>query len=316
MCPIDNDFVTEQVNEYELVVHKCYMEVNTPFNVAFKTSQSVEKETTGLPYKDKLSEGFHIKCSVDEEVQFYKNDRYSKAHISEAKLKVVSQISDTYPTEFILKSELVSLYITMRRVRNVSLSFMRATGMQLPLSQSSGLIKPFDVSDHIHYNIQKLEEWSGLKYGGPIYESNIYGNSVKIFANRILHHKHLYFIVIDKDNNVFGYYSDREFDKVDDNRSDDKTLMFTLNSNGRCGVSKFVKKNAISVFTSIHRKKEILCECTFKANEDCFCVGMMYSDCSAIKSIDKMFEGVNSNDLIGSDSEDFTAQRLIVVEMK
>ena len=56
-------------------------------------------------------------------------------------------------------------------------------------------------------------------------------------------HSQLYFIVIDSNNNVFGHYHPGFVGHFNvegyDGDHDDGIFLFTLNSNGRCGVKKY-----------------------------------------------------------------------------
>jgi len=100
-------------------------------------------------------------------------------------------------------------------------------------------------------NMNKLEEWSGLKFKQVLYDSERDGKSSEIFRNKTLNHSHLYFIVIDSVNNIFGHYHP---DVVTINGRQSNIFLFTLNSNGRCGVKKF-EKISRQVFTMIWRDK-------------------------------------------------------------
>ena len=62
-------------------------------------------------------------------------------------------------------------------------------------------------------NMKKLEEWSGCKYESILYDSDNDGIENKTFKIKVLGHEHLYFIVIDSKNNVFGHYHDSLIDK-------------------------------------------------------------------------------------------------------
>ena len=102
----------------------------------------------------------------------------------------------------------------------------------------------------IKYNIPELENWSGLKYKQILYDSDVDGKSSEKFKNKIINHSHLYFIVIDSNYNVFGHYHNSIVDEIGSWFKDDKSFMFTLNSNGRNGVEKFERKKVfVHAFT-------------------------------------------------------------------
>ena len=67
---------------------------------------------------------------------------------------------------------------------------------------------------HVTNNIKTLEEWSGYQYDidkSVIFDSDRDGKLNTIFRKKIANHEHLYFIVIDSVNNVFGHYHNSLF---------------------------------------------------------------------------------------------------------
>jgi len=77
-----------------------------------------------------------------------------------------------------------------------------------------------------------------LKFSGVVYDSELDGKSNSIFKESVLNEEHLYFIVTDNNNNVFGHYHPGRIKEIGINY-DPSIYMFTLYSNGRCGVMKF-----------------------------------------------------------------------------
>ncbi len=69
--------------------------------------------------------------------------------------------------------------------------------------------------EHIINNIAILEEYSGYKYKEIIYDSNKDGKSSSIFRNKIINRSHLYFIIIDSNDNVFGHYHNNVINKFE-----------------------------------------------------------------------------------------------------
>ena len=94
-------------------------------------------------------------------------------------------------------------------------------------------------NEHITNNIQILETWSGHQVNNVLYDSDIDGKDSQIFRNKILNHQHLYFIVIDNQNNVFGHYTNSNMNQTDKWITDNESFLFTLNNNGRCGIKKY-----------------------------------------------------------------------------
>ena len=115
---------------------------------------------------------------------------------------------------------------------------------------------PQEIYDrYVTENISKLEEWSCKKYSTVLYDSDNDGKDSSIFREKILNHSHLYFIVIDSNDNVFGHYHDGVIDRIakdetneedkdefDDKCYDSQLFMFTLNSNGRSRVERYDRK--------------------------------------------------------------------------
>ena len=65
------------------------------------------------------------------------------------------------------------------------------------------IFKDIIYNRYISNNIPILEEWSGLKYHRTLYDSGIDDKSCESFKNKIIKHSHLYFIIIDSNNNCF-----------------------------------------------------------------------------------------------------------------
>ena len=97
----------------------------------------------------------------------------------------------------------------------------------------------------IKNNIPKLEDWSGLKFKEVLYDSEVDGKSDEIFRDKIINHSHLYFIVIDSDENVFGHYLNEMVDETGLDIIDSDIFIFTLNSNGRSDIEKFNSKKVV-----------------------------------------------------------------------
>ena len=71
-----------------------------------------------------------------------------------------------------------------------------------------------------------------IKFNKIIYDNNTpYSRfSSPSFAKCVVNHRHLYFIVIDSDNNVFGHYHNGLINDANVELYDNKIFMFTLNS--------------------------------------------------------------------------------------
>ena len=109
----------------------------------------------------------------------------------------------------------------------------------------------------IKYKISTLENWCGLKYKQVLYDSDVDNKSSEIFRNKIINHSHLYFIVIDSEDNVFGHYHNKMIDEIGYDMNDDDIFLFILNSNGRSSADNFKRKK--NVCTHIYDKGFYYC---------------------------------------------------------
>ena len=170
------------------------------------------------------------------------------------------------------------------------------------------LIHPYK---YVVNNIKMLEEWCGHQYNTVLYDSDV--DSSNSFVEKVEGHEHLYFIVIDDENDVFGHYHDGvvyshvEYDKG--------IFLFTLNSNGRCGVMKYTSRS--------DRVNTVLCRDGYYCCQGCgFGVMELNTRKSYIsKYITKYFSVDDSTvftdgqmDEIGM--SDFVVKRVVVIGMK
>ena len=166
-------------------------------------------------------------------------------------------------------------------------------------------------NEHIEENIEILEEWSERQVDNILYDSDRDGKDSQTFRNKIMNHQHLYFIIIDNQNNVFGHYHDSVINKIGSSIFDKKIFLFTLFSNGRCEAKKY--KPIIEVSTKI-------------SNDNGFYEGPDHGIWLKFYNFDNtqhflwdgigvVFEGASSKKLIGNTTARFAAKRLLVIEM-
>ena len=91
------------------------------------------------------------------------------------------------------------------------------------------IFKDIIFNKYIVNNIPILEEWSGLKFNEVLYDSEKDGKSSEIFRNKVVNYSHLYFIVIDSNNNVFGHYHNGIINRIGHRIYDKSIFMFSLN---------------------------------------------------------------------------------------
>ena len=126
-----------------------------------------------------------------------------------------------------------------------------------------------------------------------------------------MNHNHLYFIIIDSNDNVFGHYHSSVINKIGYiNIYDSNIFIFTLYNNGRCGIKKFNNKNG-NDFTFI-----------CNSNNYYYCYGydvyQIDTNNSCIDDdIDDYYSGIKKTTLTGNYYPTcFTTKRIIVIQMK
>lgn len=125
-----------------------------------------------------------------------------------------------------------------------------------------------------------------------------------------MNHNQLYFIIIDSKNNVFGHYHSSVIDKIDSCIYDSNMFMFTLNSNGRCGIKKFDNKGGNKTYTYIYNNNNYDC-CDYVIHK------IDTNDSYIYSSIENYFSGIEKTILTGNYNPDrFTTKRIIVIQMK
>ena len=83
---------------------------------------------------------------------------------------------------------------------------------------------------------KQLEEWTGLKCSGIVFDSNIddWNTNTSEFNERIIGKKQLIFLIEDEDGEKFGYYlNTKMIERYYWNETDNKSFEFNLQSNGR-----------------------------------------------------------------------------------
>jgi len=125
-----------------------------------------------------------------------------------------------------------------------------------------------------------------------------------------MNHNQLYFIIIDSNDNVFGHYHSSFINKIGSNIYDSNIFIFTLNSNGRCGIKKFNNKNGNNAYT-----------CIYNGNNYYGCGGYYINQIdtnrSYIGNIEDCYSGIEKTTLTGNYYPNyFTTKRIIVIQMK
>ena len=93
---------------------------------------------------------------------------------------------------------------------------MSVTMMQKKFSKSNQPRNDFFFQKYIKEVFNKLEELSGCKYDKVLYDSDYDYKDNFTFRNAVLNHQHLYFIVVDMKERIFGHYHSSLIDKKGD----------------------------------------------------------------------------------------------------
>ena len=105
-------------------------------------------------------------------------------------------------------------------------------------SKPNETIKKINPYKYITNNIKTLEKWSKKKYNRVLYDSKHDGKDASVFRDKIMDHKHLYFILFDKNNNVFGHYHPSKIDCRNKMMSNSSIFTFCLTNNNQIGLEK------------------------------------------------------------------------------
>ena len=156
-------------------------------------------------------------------------------------------------------------------------------------------------NEYIIKNIPILEEWSGYKYNQIIYDSDKDGKINEIFKNKIINHSHLYFIIIDSNNNVFGHYHNEIIDRIKFPIYNKTIFMFTLNSNGRCEIKKLESKKYLYTFIHDGNCSEKQFYDGNDENNDWYSIFKIEDNYGIIEDIQNNFKDMKSTDITGND---------------
>ena len=136
-----------------------------------------------------------------------------------------------------------------------------------------------------------------------------------------MNHNHLYFIVIDSNDNVFGHYHPGVIDKIFYPQNYDSNIfVFTLNSNGRSGVRRFYRQyGGVYAGTVIFDDNDYYkCHNDWYKRHSGYSIRQIDTNSSCIgNNIVYCLEGIEYTTSTGNHYPDkFTTRRVIVIEMK
>ena len=180
--------------------------------------------------------------------------------------------------------------------------------------QPNEIMKINTPYEYIERHIHDLEAWSGLNYDKVLYDSDNDDKSTAFFSNTITSHQHLYFIVIDSNNNVFGHYHDGVI-TGNGCHHDKGIFMFSLHNDERCGAIKFDCTNEYA-FTFVYGGTKYYD--TGYDTYTSYTVSKLDTIYSSVDGhIEDGFKDMKVNKLIGTIYIPyFNAKRIIIIQMK
>ena len=189
--------------------------------------------------------------------------------------------------------------------------------------KSNEIMKPVNPYKYVVNNIDKLEEWSGRKYSSVLFDSEVDGKDSSIFRSKVLHQSHLYFIIIDSDNNVFGHYHSDNINLCGDfykhYNQTNEFFIISLHSNGRCGMKKFEPKDDHPYTIIIDDQGYFGCGYGYDSEHYFYFYTSTLIDFNMSllfgNNIVNVFDGIEENTLNGKYGY-FTTKRIIVIQMK
>ena len=174
--------------------------------------------------------------------------------------------------------------------------------------------------------MKQLEEWTGLKCGEILFDSNKddWSQNSSEFDSIVMWKKQLLFIIDSDDGQKFGYYLNTqindEYAKI--LPTDEKSFIFNLESNGRLkeGMMKFELKETsygYRMWNKDHKSLIYLGDLVLLKKENknkCYCFESKYFDYHNIsKAVSGKCAGYRSNMFFG---DCFEMKRLIVIQME
>ena len=169
------------------------------------------------------------------------------------------------------------------------------------------------VHPDVILNMNVLEEWSGKKYSQVVFDSSVDKFDGKTLKTKVVNKDHLYFIVVDDKNNVFGHY---HCSAITENEAtyDDNIFMFTLNSNGRCSPKKFDSIHT-NVCTSIYEDDLFSCDNRTTFNFTGYIISTKEKNSCVWKTVSDYFKDLSDSRMTGNSEEFFTVKQVTVLKM-
>ena len=162
-------------------------------------------------------------------------------------------------------------------------------------SDNNCIVKCGEDCKHVVNNLKTLEQWCGFKFNDVLYDSDIDGKDRMQFLRKVVRQEHLYFIVIDSNNNVFGHYCN----SLTDESSNDKSFIFTLYIDGMPLVNNIfngkMSSGSTTIFKSYNETGLFKCKIEGTGYKKYYKIGGFGNDEGVIINMNNSFNEVNVN---------------------
>ncbi|KAL7717038.1 TLDc domain-containing protein [Entamoeba marina] len=159
--------------------------------------------------------------------------------------------------------------------------------------------------------IQELLNWSTSKNYTILFDSDLHGNGLNTLEYSVLNKKRIYLITIDNNTNVFGGYISEKIDRINYDIVDKNSFVFSLIRNGVMKNKKYnIKRNISDAIYFVHNTDYGFLYEFGDKDITIYNVGNSYCNCNQ-----HWFEYKEEKQALTNVDQDFTAQRLIVLEM-
>ena len=164
-------------------------------------------------------------------------------------------------------------------------------------------------------SMETFQKWSGCLNCEIVFDSEKDdAEKNESFYEKIFMKNNCYFVNFDKKGNVFGAYINEYIGLFDENIDDEKHFVFSLKKDKQLNVKRwFMKKEkegGLKLFTNN--------DCLYQIGNDacgCFGISKMNLRRNVCANLSQMYDGMNDNDLCGSNLKFFSVERIVVIQM-
>ena len=311
-----------QVNEMKVTINRIVNEINTleyqnyTYNVSLINKDSIEYEVMKQNYDstvNSLKELYFNTTDYQHDVKFCLNRdnvQLNQMITNEIPIDIHSFVSP--PTSHSTSnsaSNSTSIHASSETIYEVNSD-------TTSIKEDETMITNDTIKAHIQSHYDVLKQWSKMNACRVVYDSDKDGDDNTVFIQHIMNKRHLYFIVIDEENNEFGCYINEKINTTDQFIADSNHFIFSLCSNGRYNTPKqwFSKGDNAHCALCLYKEGPRL----FQVSRSRY--GSIYICKTNIKgsyclNLDKSYVGISNISLSGNNDVQFKVQRIFVIQM-